>query len=164
MENLMIDNFSIVNIKFVNHPSHRKFHIDYMKKFKFFVPGYVIKDEEGRVIEKGTKMTYNIEEESLYGVFDRYFDIANNSDTLTKTKEIQQFTKTILDILKKQKMNIEASSILILFNRKTRNLKMSLIDMNHFTFGFNQNIAQSVQSLIYFFKCYEKRLNLRSQS
>jgi len=162
---LKIANFNILNIKFADVFRPEKGNRSFVEKYRFYIPAYILKNENGDVIEKRIKVFNKIDEEETNKFMKRIFRFKNYEDAKTIIEKITTFVSKLQSIVDNDKLNISSASIVILYDSSLKKSKIFLVDMNHFSYEHNQNLVAVMNGIRLYFenllKIYQTKFKIK---
>jgi len=140
LENLSADeHYCSMNIVISDFLLNSHFLSEVFQQYKFYIKGYQIVDEEGDVIEarKGVLTHLNIEDTLDY--CRRFFKLKTKKKTIEAIDTILEFMDRVIETSKKLNMAFSQSSIYVLINRATEDVKVRLINLEYLQASTHQN-------------------------
>ena len=142
--------FNMIDLKLTNDKNKRNVASEFYSKYFFYIPGYVIKDPQGNVIEKRFKFSKRINERQIRDMFKRFFGAEDAEKTVGKVKKVIEFIEQSYKVARDNSYNWAHASYLLLYDRNTGKVKVRLIDMTYFSEGSNEQTLNSIKGLLRF--------------
>lgn len=148
MEDLLLGgNYNIMDIKLTAF-YNPKYHLSkFFRKYKSNLGGYSIKNIEGKIIEKRRGYFNRIDKEDFLLTIERFFKNYRGRVNYKKIEEILFFIDKIIEIYYPNDYYLSQCSLFILFDPKTEEFKIKLIDYAYFKILKNQNVMACLRGL-----------------
>lgn len=142
--------FNMMDIKLTNDKNKQHVAPDFYNKYYFYIPGYVIKDPSGVVIEKRQKFSKRVSEKQMFDIFKRFFGSCNPEIIEIKVKKVLDFLEHSYKLAEEHNLNWAHASYLILYDQNTGKIKVRLIDMTYFDCGLKDQTLRSIKGIMTF--------------
>ena len=148
---LKIANFNILHLKLADIYQPQKGNWEFLEKYRFYIPAYIIKNANGDVIEKRLKVFNKVDEGQVNSFMKRIFRFKSYEDAKVVVDKITAFIKKLQSIVDADKLSISSSSIVILYDPGLKKFKIMLMDMNNFSYEHNQNLGIVLNGITAYF-------------